>query len=57
MAGLARDLGVRYVLVDRGICSAEVLVAADGLQARGFRPLFDSGQVLLLEAPAAPVSA
>lgn len=57
MAGLARDLGVRYVLVDRGICSAEVLVAADGLQARGFRPLFDSGQVLLLEAPAAPASA
>ncbi|MCC7488570.1 MAG: hypothetical protein IT485_02895 [Gammaproteobacteria bacterium] len=51
MAGLARDLGLRYVLVDRKISSAEVLAAVDGLQTLGFQPLFDSGQVVLLQAP------
>ena len=57
LAALVQELGVRYVLLDRSAGSAAELAAASELPSRGFRALFDSGTVLLLEAPGAESAA
>jgi hypothetical protein len=53
IGGLVRELGVRYVLVDRTAAPPALRVDESEWQGHGLRPLFTAGTVLLLEGPGA----